>query len=93
MLSGAGGGPTGTVFQTAVSLVGGLGNDRLTGGAANDNLTGSDGNDTLKGAAGRDRLNGGPGTDSCNSGPGRDRVKNCESGRAPSFRLARGGVA
>ena len=59
VLSGAGGGTTGTALQTTVSLNGGFGNDRLTGGAANDILTGSDGNDTLKGAGGADALDGG----------------------------------
>lgn len=73
-------------------LKGGGGDDRASGGGGNDRLFGNAGNDSLKGGGGKDRLNGGSGRDSCRTGPGADHTSKCESGRAPSPRLARGGA-
>ena len=54
------------------TLLGGLGNDRLSGSSGNDNLIGGDGNDSMSGSTGSDYLEGDAGADSLNGGSGRD---------------------
>src|SRR5206468_7844749 len=57
-----------------VTLVGGLGDDKLTGGSGNDNLQGEDGNDTLVGGAGNDTIDGGNDDDTVTGGLGIDSL-------------------
>jgi trimeric autotransporter adhesin len=61
--TGQGGDAEGDRLVGIESVVGGVGNDRLTGDALDNQLQGGAGNDTLEGAAGADALDGGAGTD------------------------------
>jgi hypothetical protein len=76
-LSGAGGAGTGGRFALPVTILGGLGADRLTGGKQGDDLKGGRGDDVLRGGPGPDLLNGGPGNDTCHGGLGADVLVNC----------------
>jgi RTX calcium-binding nonapeptide repeat (4 copies) len=63
------------VLRSQASVVGGLGNDRLTGGKSKDVLRGGSGNDTLTGGHEADVLRGGGGDDRIEAQDGwRDRV-------------------
>ncbi len=58
-----------------ISLLGGIGDDKLDGGGAADTLDGGDGKDTLLGGAdGGDSLVGGKGNDSLDGGGGNDTM-------------------
>jgi ELWxxDGT repeat protein/VCBS repeat-containing protein len=59
---------------SALTLLGGKGNDILVGGRGNDILRGGDGNDILIGWEGDDLLDGGPGNDVLVGGPGQDTL-------------------
>lgn len=59
---------------TAVSIIGGAGNDSLTGNAGVDTIKGGAGNDTINGAAGNDILDGGAGNDRVIGGVGADTL-------------------
>jgi Ca2+-binding RTX toxin-like protein len=69
---------------TAVTVIGGLGDDSLSGAAGNDVVTGNAGDDLLNGGAGNDTLtagdgndvlvSGGTGNDSFDGGAGNDRI-------------------
>jgi len=59
---------------TAMSIVGGSGNDSITGGAAADSITGGAGADTIIGNAGNDTIIGGLGADSLVGGDGTDTI-------------------
>jgi Ca2+-binding RTX toxin-like protein len=52
-----------TDSDSAHTLSGGLGNDRIVGLAGNDTLNGGDGSDTFDGGSGNDKINGGTGVD------------------------------
>jgi Ca2+-binding RTX toxin-like protein len=54
------------------TLIGNVGNNRLTGLGGNDQLMGSFGNDTIEGGSGNDTLGGGSGTDRLSGGAGND---------------------
>ena len=69
-----------TGVDTAIELVGGGGNDRLTGGRGGDSLVGGGGNDRLTGGRGKDRLVGGGGADLLSGGRDADRI-NSHDGR------------
>ena len=56
------------------SVVGGLGDDRLTAAAASTVLNGGTGNDLLQGRAGDDTLTGGPGDDTLRGDLGEDAL-------------------
>jgi Ca2+-binding RTX toxin-like protein len=60
--------------STAMSIVGGSGNDSITAGAAADSITGGNGNDTIIGNAGNDTIIGGLGVDSLVGGDGTDTI-------------------
>jgi Ca2+-binding RTX toxin-like protein len=60
--------------STAMSIVGGSGNDSITAGAAADSITGGNGNDTIIGNAGNDTIIGGLGIDSLVGGDGTDTI-------------------
>ncbi len=63
-------GPSGT----AMSIVGGSGNDSITSGSGNDSITSGAGNDTVNGGSGDDTVVGGLGTDSFVGGDGTDTL-------------------
>lgn len=62
VLGGAGNDDIGTQ-ETAGTLDGGPGNDRVIGDDGDDTLIGGDGNDTIEGKVGSDRVDGGAGDD------------------------------
>jgi len=62
VLGGAGNDNIGTQ-ETAGTLDGGPGNDRVIGDDGDDTLIGGDGNDTIEGKVGSDRVDGGAGDD------------------------------
>jgi Ca2+-binding RTX toxin-like protein len=90
-INGEAGNDTVTVASSvtsAVTLIGGAGDDTLTsgggadslnGGDGKDRLTGGAGNDVMVGGAGDDTLLGGAGNDSLSAGAGNDQL-NGESG-------------
>ena len=59
---------------TAMSIVGGAGNDSITAGSAADSITGGAGADTIVGNAGNDTIIGGLGADSLVGGDGTDTI-------------------
>lgn len=61
------------------TLVGGVGNDRLSGGPGDDTLVGRGGDDALYGGPGNDTLVGARGEDTCVGGPGDDTGVSCET--------------
>jgi Ca2+-binding RTX toxin-like protein len=62
------------VFDPALNLTGGEGDDTLMGGNRDDTLTGNGGNDALNGNFGNDLLDGGAGNDNLSGGPGNDTM-------------------
>jgi len=68
IVTGAGGAGTGTVFTSALTVFGGIGNDTITGGTGADTLSGGDGADIMSGGLGDDSLDGGAGNDTFNEG-------------------------
>jgi len=60
--------------STAMSIVGGSGNDSVTAGAGADSITGGNGNDTIIGNGGNDTIIGGLGVDSLVGGDGTDTI-------------------
>ena len=73
-VSGKEGGGLGSVFATALTIDGGVGDDALTGGDGDDDISGGSGNDTLKSGAGDDTLDGGSGADFVSGGDASDVV-------------------
>jgi Ca2+-binding RTX toxin-like protein len=63
---------TATGSNAGETVIGNVGNNRLTGLGGNDDLRGSFGNDTIEGGEGDDILNGGSGTDRLSGGAGND---------------------
>lgn len=71
-----------SALTSAVTLVGGTGDDTLTGGTADDRLNGQAGNDVVSGQTGNDSLLGGAGRDRLDGGDGNDRLLaqgNCDT--------------
>src|SRR5439155_4198523 len=73
------GGPGNDVISVSTiskkaTLIGGVGNDRLTGGLGTDDLYGRDGNDTLAGGGGADSLYGENGDDTLAGDDGNDTL-------------------
>lgn len=64
---------------TAVSIVGGAGNDTLTGNAGVDTISGGAGADIISGGAGADVLTGGEGADTITGGAGNDTINLTET--------------
>ena len=64
----------GTLYDGAVALIGGGGNDRLSGADKSDYLLGGAGNDILDGASGTDELIGGDGNDTLDGGADKDQL-------------------
>jgi Ca2+-binding RTX toxin-like protein len=69
--------------NTALTVLGGAGQDTITGGGAGDSivgggaydsLTGGGGNDTIEGGAGADTILGGAGADNISGGAGNDAI-------------------
>ena len=76
-INGEAGNDTVTVASSvtsAVTLIGGAGNDTLTGGGGPDSLNGGDGKDRLTGGAGDDVMVGGTGDDTLLGGTGNDSL-------------------
>lgn len=64
----------GLPLTSAVTVYGGMGNDKLTGGDGDDTLYGDEGDDVLVGGDGNDTIRGGAGKDTITGGLGDDEL-------------------